>query len=128
VAVLNQHHEAMLRRHRPALVKFAAHSKLAPEKLAFVIAASTSKLGQAMKSSGILTTERASVVIPITVDAVPALLAAAGCEEVQHLVSHHGAVPVVVIDQDDHAAVTFERIGRPRGNTSAEVGPAVGEG
>jgi hypothetical protein len=92
-------------------VRFTALSKLAPEKLAFVIADARSKMGQAVKSSGIVSTERVSVVIPLTVEAVPALLAAAGCEEVQQLALQHGAVPVVVIDQDDHAAVTFERVG-----------------
>jgi hypothetical protein len=83
-------------------------SKVSAEKLAFVIADSTSRMGHVLK--GIITTERASVVLPITVNAIPALLAAAGCEEVQHLVDEHGAVPVVVIDQDDHAAVRFERV------------------
>jgi hypothetical protein len=58
----------------------------------------------------IISTERASLVIPLTVDAVPALLAAAGCEEVQHLSAEYGAVPVVIIDQDDHAVVRFERV------------------
>jgi hypothetical protein len=111
VAALNQAHEAMLRRHRPALVKFCAVSKLAPEKLAFVIADSRSRMGQVIKSSGVITTERASVVIPITVDAVPALLAAAEASEVQQLAAEFGAVPVVVIDQHDCAAVRYERVG-----------------
>jgi hypothetical protein len=90
----NQSHEAMLRRHRSALVKFAAVSKLAPEKLAFVIADTRSKMGQVMK--GIISTERASVVLPITVDAIPALLAAAGCEEVQQLVAEHQSSRCVI--------------------------------
>lgn len=107
MAAPNQAHEAMLRRHRSALVKFAEASKLAPEKLAFVIADSNSRMGLALKSSGVIITERASVVLPITVDAIPALLAAAGASEVQQLVSEHGAVPVVVIDEDDLAAVSF---------------------
>jgi hypothetical protein len=115
MAVPNQAHEAMLRRHRPALVKFASMSKLAPEKLAFVIADSRSKMGMAMKSSGVITTGRASVVIPITVDAVPALLAAAGASDVQQLVAEHGAVAVVVIDQDDVAGVYFEQVAPPAG-------------
>jgi hypothetical protein len=101
----------MLRRHKSALVRFASVSQLAPEKLAFVIADSNSRLGLALKSSGAIVTERASVVIPITVDAVPALLAAAGASEVQQLVSEHGAVPVIVIDEDDVAAVSFCQVG-----------------
>lgn len=109
MAVPNQSHEAMLRRHRPALVKFASMSRVALEKLAFVIADAKSRMGRVL--AGIVSTGRASVVIPVTVDAVPALLAAAGCEEVQHLFLQHGAVPVVLIDQDDRAVVRFERVG-----------------
>lgn len=111
MADLDQHHEAMLRRHRSALVKFAEISKLAPEKLAFVIADSDSRMGLALKSSGVIVTERASVVLPTTTDSIPALLAAAGASEVQQLVSEHGAVPVVVIDEDDVAAVSFCQVG-----------------
>lgn len=111
MAAPNQAHEAMLRRHRPALVQFAGTSKVSTEKLAFVIADSNSRMGLALKHSGVIVTERASVVLPITVDAVPALLAAAGASEVQQLVSEHGAVPVIVIDEDDVAAVSFCQVG-----------------
>ncbi|MCC6667220.1 MAG: hypothetical protein IT375_25970 [Polyangiaceae bacterium] len=111
MAAPNQAHEAMLRRHRPALVQFAGTSKVSTEKLAFVIADSNSRMGLALKASGIVTTERASVVLPITVDAIPALLAAAGAGEVQQLVRKHGAVPVIVIDEADVAAVSFCQVG-----------------
>lgn len=110
MANLNQHHEAMLRRHRPALIRFAAVSRVAPERLAFVVADARSRMGQVMRQHGVAVTERASVVIPLTVDAVPALLAAAGCDEVQQLVAEHGAVPVIVIDEDDMVCVAWERV------------------
>lgn len=111
MATTNAAHEEMLRRHRSALVALASVSKLAPEKLAFVIADSNSRMGQAMKHSGIIVTERASAVIPTTTDSIPALLAAAGCREFKEVVSEHGAVPVIVIDEDDVAAVSFCQVG-----------------
>ncbi len=105
----NQHHEAMLRRHRSALIRFASTSKLNPEKLAFVIADSNSRMGLALKSAGVIITERASVVLPTTTDSIPALLAAAGATEVQQVIAA-GGVPVVCIDEHDVATISWERL------------------
>jgi len=117
VAGLNQKHLALLRRHRPALARFVRSTKMQIEQIAFVVADRASKLGQATTDAGVIVTERASVVLPVTMAAVPALQAAAGASEVQQLVSEHGAVPVIVIDGDDVAAVSFCQVG-PRFDAS----------
>ncbi len=110
----NQAHEAMLRRHRSALVRFASASKLPPEKMAFVVADPNLNLGRATKQSGIIATDRASIVIPVSVDDLPRFAEVVGASEVEQLRVEHGAVPILVIDADDQPAVVWERLLPPQ--------------
>lgn len=121
MAAPTQSHLAMIRRHRQAMVRFAAVSILPADKLAFVIAGARSTMGQVMRQHGLLVTGRESVVLPISVDAVPELLAAAGCDEVHQLVSEHGAVKVVAIDDDGTACVTWEWVLRSAVRNGAQT-------
>lgn len=52
-------------------------------RLAIVVADRASKLGQAIVTSGVIVTDRSSVVLPVTVPAVPALAQAAGLPEAE---------------------------------------------
>jgi hypothetical protein len=105
---LTQTREAMLRRHRSALLRFAATSRLPADKLAFVIADANSKLGQATRQWRSVT--RASIVIPITVDDMPRFAEVIGVPEVEQLRVEHGAVPVLVIDAEDRSTILWESL------------------
>lgn len=98
--------EAMLRRHYRAMAKFASMSKVT-DGLAFIVADTRSKFARALVASGVIITERASVVMPTTMDSIPALLAAAGAIEAQQVVAA-GGVPVVCIDDHDVASMSWE--------------------
>lgn len=77
------------------------------EQIAFVVADKASRLGQATTGAGVIVTERASVVLPVTVSGIPALAQAAGLPEVE-LLAQLGAVPIVVIDAENRVAVSYE--------------------
>jgi hypothetical protein len=95
----------MLRRHRPALAKFAATSKI--ENLAFLVAHRHSTVGQAMLKL-VPVTGRASYVLPLSVQDVPALLSTLGLEGLKESLTKKGLVPVVVIEEANTVAVSFE--------------------
>lgn len=107
MAGLNQEHLALVARHQPALTRFVRSTKMPIEQIAFVVADKASRLGQATTGAGVVVTERASVVLPVTVSGIPALAQAAGLPEID-LLAQLGAVPVVVIDAENRAAVSYE--------------------
>lgn len=113
MSALSREHQEMLRRHRPALGRFASNSKLEPDRLAFVVADSRSRLGQAIIGSGIVAGKQASVVLPTSVEDIPQLMATMNEPDISNGLVEHGAVPVLLIDHEDRIAVVFEQLGEP---------------
>lgn len=110
MADLNDSHRAMLRRHRPAMVRFASCSVLPAVRLAFVVAHVRSTLARAMAQSAVIVTDRSSVVLPVSVGCLPKLGEIGVIPELEQLAAQHGAMPVLLVDEHDCGALSFEKL------------------
>ncbi|MCC6667689.1 MAG: hypothetical protein IT375_28345 [Polyangiaceae bacterium] len=78
--------------------------------MAFVVAHARSTLARAMAHTAVFVTDRSSVVLPVSVSCLPKLREIGLIPELEQLAARHGAMPVLLVDEHDCTALSFEKL------------------
>lgn len=89
-----------------------------------MVAHARSTLARAMAQSAVFVTDRSSVVLPVSVGCLPMFREIGVIPELEQLAAGHGAMPVLLVDEHDCGALSFEKLATNAPQNRLIISPA----